>query len=299
MPLSAAQIKTLRAYQQKKFREQDRVFVAETPKVVEMLLRSELRLRALYAVEAYAEHLVAHGVGITNAAARTDGANAAKAAAAGMAAHLTVVSEKELARISGLSTPQQVLGLWETPTRTLSLGEAFRGVSLVLDGLQDPGNLGAVIRLADWFGIDRLLCSHDTADAFQPKCVQASMGAVAHLPVYYVDLVEWMQKAAHEPREAAHVGAEAPKGADAAPHFPIYGTFLEGKNLFEAQLEKQNAWYVIGNEAHGIRKEVSALINQKIHIPTFAAQTNPQRPHAAESLNAAVAAGILCAEIRR
>lgn len=298
MPLSAAQIKTLRAYQQKKFREADHVFVAETPKVVEMLLRSELRLRALYAVEDYAEQLTATGAGIAKTAARTDGANAAKTAADGLAAHLTVISEKELARISGLSTPQQVLGLWETPTRTLSLGEAFRGVSLVLDGLQDPGNLGAVIRLADWFGIDRLLCSHDTADAFQPKCVQASMGAVAHLPVYYVDLVEWMQKAAREPREAAHVGADAASDGHQTP-FPIYGTFLEGKNLFESKLEKQNAWYVIGNEAHGIRKEVSALINQKIHIPTFAAQTNPQRPHAAESLNAAVAAGILCAEIRR
>lgn len=276
MPLSAAQIKTLRAYQQKKFREADHVFVAETPKVVEMLLRSELRLRALYAVEDYAERLVVHN----------------------FSARLTVISEKELARISGLSTPQQVLGLWETPARTLSLGEAFRGVSLVLDGLQDPGNLGAVIRLADWFGIDRLLCSHDTADAFQPKCVQASMGAVAHLPVYYVDLVEWMQKAAREPREVAHVGADAASDGPQAP-FPIYGTFLEGKNLFESKLEKQNAWYVIGNEAHGIRPSLAAHINQKIHIPAFAAQTMPQRPHAAESLNAAVAAGILCAEIRR
>lgn len=258
MSLSNQQLKTLQAYRQKKFRREDDVFVAETPKVVEMLLASPLHLRALYALPDYAETVAARFPAC--------------------APQLQVITEKELARISGLTSPQHVFGLWAQPHRRLSPQEAFRGLSLVLDGLQDPGNLGTIIRIADWFGIDRLICSEDTADAFQPKCVQASMGAVAHLPIYHVNL--------------ARTAAEAPDG------FPFYGTFLEGENLFAQPLTATDAWYCIGNESHGIRPATRALINRKIHIPTFSPATDPDRPHAAESLNAAVAAGILCARIR-
>ncbi|MBD5389530.1 RNA methyltransferase [bacterium] len=258
MPLSNQQIKTLQAYRQKKFRREDDVFVAETPKVVEMLLDAPLSLHALYALPGYAE-----------TAARRFPA---------CVPQLQVITEKELSRISGLTTPQQVFGVWAQPHRRLTPKEAFHGLSLVLDGLQDPGNLGTIIRIADWFGIDRLICSEDTADAFQPKCVQASMGAVARLPVYYTDLPP--------------AAAEAPDG------FPFYGTFLEGENLFTQPLATTDAWYCIGNESHGIRPATAALINRKIHIPTFAPVSEPNRPHAAESLNAAVAAGILCAQIR-
>ncbi len=258
MPLSSRQIKTLHAYRQKKFRREDDVFVAETPKVVEMLLDSPLTLRALYALSDYAEAVGQRFPGCRPL--------------------LQVISEQELERISGLTSPQHVFGVWAQPHRPLAPTEAFQGISLVLDGLQDPGNLGTIIRIADWFGIDRLICSEDTADAFQPKCVQASMGAVARLPIHYVDLVR--------------TAALAPDG------FPFYGTFLEGENIFEQPLATPNAWYFIGNESHGIRPATAALINRKIHIPTFAPITEPHRPHAAESLNAAVAAGILCAQIR-
>lgn len=258
MPLSVQEIKKLQAYRQKKFRREDGVFVAETPKVVDMLLASPQVLRGLYALPDYAA-----------AVSRRCPDSRAK---------LHVVTDKELERISGLDSPQQVFGVWERPQRLLSPGEAFQGLTLVLDGLQDPGNLGTIIRIADWFGIDRLICSPDTADAFQPKCVQASMGAIAHLPIYYADL--------------SGTAAAAPE------NFPFYGTFLEGDNLFERPLTTSNAWYVIGNESHGIRPTTATLINRKIHIPTFPSNAEPSRPHAAESLNAAVAAGILCAQIR-
>ncbi|MDE7149741.1 MAG: RNA methyltransferase [Bacteroidales bacterium] len=258
MSLSSQQIKRLQAYRQKKFRREDGVFVAETPKVIEMLLDSPLALRMLYALPAYAE--------------------AVSRRYPDCRPYLQAVTAKELERISCLTSPQQVFGIWERPHRQLNRADAFQGISLVLDGLQDPGNLGTIIRIADWFGIDRLICSEDTADAFQPKCVQASMGAVAHLPVYYADL--------------ARLAADAPHD------FPFFGTFLEGENVFEHPLTDTDAWYCIGNESHGIRPATAVLINRKIHIPTFSPASAPHRPHAAESLNAAVATGILCAQIR-
>lgn len=258
MPLSVQEIKRLQAYRQKKFRREDDVFVAETPKVIEMLLDAPLALRGLYALPDYAERVSRRFPACKPLLSR--------------------ITEKELERISGLTSPQHVVGVWAHPHPRLKPDEAFHGISLILDGLQDPGNLGTIIRIADWFGIDRLICSEDTADAFQPKCVQASMGAVAHLPVYYADL-----------------NATA---AAAPSDFPFYGTFLEGDNLFERPLTATDAWYIIGNESHGIRPATAALINRKIHIPTFAPVSAPNRPHAAESLNAAVAAGILCAQIR-
>lgn len=258
MSLSVQQLKTLQAYRQKKFRREDDVFVAETPKVVEMLLASPLTLRGLYALPAYAETLTRRFPACEP--------------------FLKTITEKELERISGLTSPQYVFGVWAQPHRRLEPAKAFRGLSLVLDGVQDPGNLGTIIRIADWFGIDRLICSEDSADAFQPKCVQASMGAVAHLPVYYDDL--------------ARLAADAPHD------FPFFGTFLEGENVFTHPLNDKDAWYCIGNESHGIRPTTALLINRKIHIPTFSPVSDPTRPHAAESLNAAVAAGILCAQIR-
>lgn len=258
MPLSIQQIKTLRAYQQKKFRQTDHAFVAETPKIIELLLASPLSLRALYALPDYAETLSRRFPDCRP--------------------QLQVISEKELERISGLTTPQQVFGLWEQPRRILEPTQAFQGLSLVVDGLQDPGNLGTIIRIADWFGYDRLICSEDTADAYQPKCVQASMGAIARLPIYYTDF--------------------CPLAASAPAAFPFYGTFLEGDDLFSTGLDAQAAWYLIGNEGHGIRPAAARLVNHRIHIPTFAPATAPGRPHAAESLNAAVAAGILCAQVR-
>lgn len=147
------------------------------------------------------------------------------------------------------------------------------GLTLALDGVQDPGNLGTIIRLANWFGIERIMCSTTTADAFAPKVVQASMGAIAHIKLIYCNLAE------HLPRLAAKL--------------PIYGGFINGENVYTTDLQ-QNSILVMGNEGNGISREIETLIGKRLHIPTFAHDQQP-----VESLNVAMATAILCSEFCR
>jgi TrmH family RNA methyltransferase len=147
-----------------------------------------------------------------------------------------------------------------------------RKLSLVLDGIQDPGNMGTIVRVADWFGIEDIICSPDTADIYNPKTVQATMGAIARVKVHYTNLKDFLQK--HN-------------------HLPIYGTFLEGKNIYCESLS-ENGFIVMGNEGNGIRPETEKAINRKLFIPSF-----PFEREASESLNVGVATGIICGEFRR
>ena len=183
---------------------------------------------------------------------------------------LVAVDEEELRKVSLLQHPQQVLALFpffdaaDVSVDTTSL-------SLMLDGVQDPGNLGTIIRLADWFGIAHVVCSTDTADAFGPKAVQATMGALAHVQIHYTDLVEYLKQY----------------------RTPCYGTFLDGENLYRKKLSP-NGILVMGNEGNGIRPAVEMQINERLFIPNF-----PEGHECAESLNVAVAAAVVCAEFRR
>jgi len=185
---------------------------------------------------------------------------------------LFVAEEGDIEKISLLKTPQDVLAVFRQPRYALENETLGNELSLVLDGIQDPGNLGTIIRLADWFGIKRLICSPDTADAYNPKTVQATMGAIARVQVFYVSLPEWL---------------------DDVKDIPVYGAFLEGKNIYTEALSSSGL-IVMGNEGNGISRAVEERITQKLYIPNY-----PPEAETTESLNVATAAAIVCSEFRR
>lgn len=184
------------------------------------------------------------------------------------------VSPKEMERISALKTPTPVLALIELPRYRLSAGTGTDDLALALDGVQDPGNLGTIVRLADWFGIGDVVCSEATADCFNPKVVQATMGAILRVRVHYCDL-------------EAYLAAERAAGT------PIYGTFLEGDDIYRTQLSPTGI-VLMGNEGRGVTPACAAQVTRKLFIPPY-----PAERHATESLNVAMATGIVCAEFRR
>ena len=184
-----------------------------------------------------------------------------------------IVTENELHRLSLQQTPQQVIAVMQQRHDSVRL--ASRELCLMLDGVQNPGNLGTIIRLADWFGIHHVFCSPECADIFSPKTVQATMGAVARVRVHYTELPQALQS--------------LPTGVD----IPVYGTFLDGKSLYGQQLTTHGI-IIMGNEGRGIGKDITPHITRRLHIPSY-----PQDSTTSESLNVAVATAIVCAEFRR
>jgi TrmH family RNA methyltransferase len=172
-------------------------------------------------------------------------------------------------KITSLTTPPSVLGIFEQPQHRTDIDFSAKW-TLALDDVQDPGNVGTIIRLCDWFGIETLLCSLHTADCYAPKVVQATMGAIARIRVLYVDLAPFL----------AQTGVL------------VYGTFLEGSNIYLADLQ-QGGVVVLGSEGQGISKEVAAVSHAKLHIPSFSSDRS------SESLNVASAAAVVCSEIGR
>lgn len=187
---------------------------------------------------------------------------------------LLVADEEDIRRASLLKNPQDVIAVFRQPGWTIESVDPARQLVLALDGIQDPGNLGTIIRLADWFGVENVVCSPDTADVFNPKVVQATMGALAHVKVHYTDLEVFLQ--------------EQKKNA-----IPVYGTFLDGENMYTKELAATGI-IVMGNEGNGIRPSIEALITEKLFIPNF-----PAERETSESLNVATATAIVCAEFRR
>ena len=180
--------------------------------------------------------------------------------------------KEELNRASLLRTPQQVIGLFPLPDEQCCLAEVAAGeLCLALDGVQDPGNMGTIVRLADWFGIRHVFCSTDTVDVFSPKAIQATMGAIARVHVHYINLSD----------ELARCTA------------PVYGTHLDGQNLYEQSLTAHGV-IVMGNEGKGVSAEVGARVNKRLYIPPY-----PTDRDKVESLNEAIATAIVCAELRR
>ena len=180
--------------------------------------------------------------------------------------------ESELKKATLLKTAPQVIAVFYHPEYDLEHTDLGNRLSLVLDSVQDPGNVGAIIRIADWFGIETIICSHDTADLYNPKTVQATMGAIARVKVHYTDIVAFLQ---------LHT------------HLPVYGTFLEGADIYTEPLSG-NGLIVMGSEGRGIRSEVAAHISRKLYIPSY-----PAGRATSESLNVAAATAIVCAEFRR
>jgi len=175
-------------------------------------------------------------------------------------------------KASHLKTPPQLIGIFYQPKNALEEIEFVGKLHLVLDGIQDPGNMGTIVRLSDWFGIQHVFCSPDTADIFNPKTVQATMGAIARVNVHYVDLKDLLTR---------------------NNSLPVFGTLLEGENIYKAELPK-NGFIVMGNEGKGISPDIQKLITHKLFIPNY-----PTNSQTSESLNVAVAAAIVCSEFRR
>ena len=237
--LSKNQVKWVRSLQQKKQRDAEGVFVAEGRKCVEEL-RNAFELVLLVTPD-----------------------NA---------------TEVEIAQMSSLRAPQGVIGVFRREARGGERREA-KGEELVvaLDGVQDPGNLGTIIRTCDWFGVHDIYCSKDTADCYNPKVIQATMGALARVRVHYIDIKEWLQ-----PMREAGV--------------PIYGTLLEGGNMYKdgAIADKNKGVIIMGNEGNGISPAIRELITHPIRIPSF-----PEDAETSESLNVGIATAIVLAEFRR
>lgn len=245
--LSKSKLKYIRSLELKKFRNECRAFVAEGNKLVTDLL-PRFRCELLLASPAWMA---------------TQGDLQAR--------ELIAAGNDDLAKASFLKTPQDVLAVFERPAYRLEEADPANRLVLALDGVQDPGNLGTIIRLADWFGINHIVCSHDTADAFSPKTVQATMGALARVQIHYTDLCAFL----------------------ARQNAPVYGTFLDGENIYRKSLNPHGI-LVMGNEGNGIRPEIKKQIGEKLFIPPY-----PEGHTTSESLNVAVATAIVCAEFRR
>ncbi len=187
-----------------------------------------------------------------------------------------LVNEKQLSRISSMKNPPDVVAVMSYDEPSLEIKALMNTFSLGLDCIQDPGNLGTIIRIADWFGISNLLCSDDTVHITNPKVVQASMGSLFRVRVHYVDLVSVVQKLKTESKD-----------------YTVYGTFMDGENLYDKKL-KDKALLLFGNEGKGLSSGLVSLCDEKIGIPFYA--TGKEAP---DSLNISVAAGIFCSEFRR
>ncbi|MDE6383964.1 MAG: RNA methyltransferase [Paramuribaculum sp.] len=184
----------------------------------------------------------------------------------------TVVTARDLDRMSSLSTAPDVIAVYKIPEVPLDVPALANELVVALDSIQDPGNLGTIIRSADWFGVRNILCSKDTVDVYNPKVVQATMGAIARVKVHYCDLGSVI--------------------ADLKP-VAAYGTFLDGENIYDSQLTSEGI-IVMGNEGKGISAGVASAVNRRISIPSF-----PVGEPTSESLNVAVATSIVLAEFRR
>lgn len=236
------QVKYIQSLSHKKFRDEEAVFVAEGPKVVaELLSMPYMKVKELYGT--------ADWWSFTPQRKLEPGS--------------VEVTDSELERLSFLKTPNQVLAIFYKPDLVVVPG----GWQLLLDGIQDPGNLGTIIRIADWFGVEQIICSEDCADAFNPKVVQSTMASIGRVEIIYTDLVEYVQAHAHRDFLAATLGGT-----------PMKEVKIHGPSSL-----------VIGNESRGIRPELMQHLKHFVTIP---------RAGAAESLNAAVATGILLSHLK-
>jgi TrmH family RNA methyltransferase len=254
--ISKNRLKYVRSLEMKKYRKADGVFVAEGHKLVGDLLDV---FECSY-LAGTAEWLSAHEVWVERQRKR--------------GVEVDEVTEEELKRVSFQETPQQVLAVFRQPVYEVNVNEVVqKQLCLVLDDVQNPGNLGTIVRLADWFGIEHIFCSKGCADIYNPKTVQATMGGIARVQVHYVDLPDML------------------RGLD--KDIPVYGTFLDGENLYKKDLENRGL-IVMGNEGKGVSPAVEAFVTERLYIPNY-----PAGRETSESLNVAIATAIVCAEFRR
>ena len=239
--LSKNQIKFISGLHQKKQRIANQLFFAEGVKCIQELVQSNFELEHLYTIQDDFEEVIA--------------------------ANKTLISDSELKKISALTTPNSCLAIFKMPQEKAIIES---GLILALDSIRDPRNLGTILRLCDWFGIEQLICSKETVDIYNPKVVQATMGSITRVNVNYVDL----------------------NGFIAQTKLPVFGTFMDGENIYKCDLSQEGI-IIMGNEANGISSELEQLVQNRLTIPRFG---NLQKT---ESLNVATATAIILSEFRR
>ncbi len=242
--LSKNQIKFITSLHHKKGRQENNSFIAEGIKIVDEMIESDYKIVAIYTTAL--QHNYPNEI-------------------------TESISTDELRKISALTTPNQVLAVVEKPSQELAASDFSIGINLVLDGIADPGNLGTIIRIADWFGIKNILCSNDSVDVSSPKVIQSSMGSITRVKVSYTNLRDFL----------THIKSVGT---------PIYGATLSGDSIYTAKLNP-NALIIMGSESHGISPEIEDFISRKITIPAFNDRI--------DSLNVAVATAIICSEFRK
>lgn len=241
MSISKNQYKLIASLSQKKYRIKHQLFIAEGVKIVNELLHSSFTLDTLFATDAYTQ--------------------------ATITTKIVRISQDELQKISNLKTPNKVLGLFKIPEEE-SLTK--NGFILALDALNDPGNFGTIVRLADWFGVSQIVCSTDTVDCYNPKVIQASMGSLSRVSIKYLDLHKYLEDSI----------------------LPAFIADMGGESVYEKSLPKE-AILIMGNEANGVSETVKSLVKNTISIPRFGVHQQT------ESLNVATATAILLSEFKR
>jgi len=250
--LSKQVTKIVQNLEKKKFREKYHLFKTEGEKLVEELLHSSFKVHSILAFPEWIERHPEIPGGI----------------------NVTETNQREMAGISNFQSLPEVIALAEIPEYSYDETEIRQNLALILNGIQDPGNLGTILRVADWFGIRQVFCDTDCAGTFNPKCVQASMGAIFRVKTHYTDLTSLIKNNKSE-------------------DFPIFGTFLDGENIYQADLSPQG-FIVMGNEGKGISEEIRQLTDYRLTIPSFA-----RNEFSTESLNVGVATGIILSEFKR
>jgi RNA methyltransferase, TrmH family len=239
--VSKNQIKLITSLQQKKYRFIHQLFFAEGIKVIQELIESNFELIHLYTTQNDFDEV------------STD--------------KKVIISESDLKKLSALNSPNTCLAVFKMPLEKKIIAS---GLILALDSIRDPGNLGTILRLCDWFGIDKLICSKETVDIYNPKVVQATMGSIARVNVNYINLENFIRQT----------------------QLPVFGTFMDGNNIYKTNLPEEGI-IIMGNEANGISPELEELAKNRISIPRFGTIQKT------ESLNVATATAIVLSEFRR
>jgi len=241
MSISKNQLKLITSLSQKKYRQKHQLFIAEGIKVVQEILNSSFEVETLFCTNDFSSDISDDKI--------------------------VRVSEVDLKKISNLKTPNKVLGLFRIPEEKSIKN---KGLVIALDAINDPGNLGTIIRLCDWFGVDELICSKDTVDCYNQKVAQASMGSLTRISIRYTDLAAFLS----------------------ITKLPTFIADMDGENVYNTTLPKEGI-LIMGNEANGVSKEIKDLIQNKISIPRFG------KTQETESLNVATATAILLSEFKR
>ena len=239
--VSKNQIKLITSLQQKKYRNIEKLFIAEGTKVIQELLQSNFELEHLYTTKEDFNEITS--------------------------ANRTIVSESDLKKISALSSINTCLGVFRVPESQTTQEE---GLLVALDDIRDPGNMGTILRLCDWFGVKEVVCSKTTVDIYNPKVIQATMGSISRVNVNYLDLNSFLENTS----------------------LPVFGTFMDGKNIYNQILPKEGI-IVMGNEANGISSTIEKIVSERLSIPRFGVLQQT------ESLNVATATAIVLSEFKR